>query len=238
MTAPLADSNSLPADGEVARYRAVSAWAIAALLLGLLSPLAFVGPVLWSLPLLCIAVALVAMWKISASAGELVGWSLALLGLLLALLFGLAAPAHTLTRQYWLESRAEAFADEYIELLRQGRPFAAYQLMLYPTLRKPLNTELPADYDKDPRAKQKYERFLQAEPALTLLAQRDRANFQRLSCQLLSSDDESDRVALRYRISPPQTGAAPVVIQLTVLRFLDGKTGREQWRIKSADVVE
>ncbi len=150
----------------------------------------------------------------------------------------LGCAAHTLTRHYWLETRAEAFANEYIELLRQGRPFAAYQLMLYPTLRKPLNAESPADYDKDPKAKQKYESFLRAEPALTLLAQRDRANIQQVYSQTLSSDDDSDRVAVRYRISPPQTGAAPVVVQLTVLRFLDGKTDREQWRIKSADVVE
>ena len=211
MSTPLADSNALPVDGEETKYRAVSAWAVMVLVLGILSPLAFVGPVLWVAPLLCIVAALIAMWKISSSAGELVGWNIALLGLLLAVLFGLAAPVHTLTRHYWLETRAEVIAKEFIDFLRQGRPQAAFQLTLLPRMRKPLDADLSAQIDKDAKARQKYDDFLRVEPAPTLLAQRDQAQVERLGSHILSSDETNDRIAVRYRISRQTIGAAPMV---------------------------
>lgn len=239
MPAPLADSNSLPADGDVARYHAVTPWAVAALVLGLLSPLAFVGPLLWLLPLFCLVVALVAFWKIASSAGELVGWNIALLGLLLALLFGLAAPVRTLTRQYWIESRAELFARRFIDLLQQGRTYAAYQLTLSPSLRKPLDVDLSEEYAKDPRAQQRYENFLRLEPVKTLSAQRDQASVEQLEMAGIASDEDYDQVAVRYRISHQQSGATvPLVVQLTVMRSVDGRTGREQWTIRPSNVVE
>ncbi len=238
MSAPLADSNALPADRDAAQYRAVSAWAVTALVLGILSPLAFVGPVLWLVPLLCVVAALIAMWKISSSAGDLVGWNIALLGLLLAILFGLAAPVHTLTRQYWLETRAEVIAQEFIDFLRQGRPQAAFQLTLLPRSRKPLDADLSAEIDKDAKTRQKYDSFLGFEPAPALLAQREQARVERLGSRVLSSDEDSDRIVVRYRISRQTSGTAPMVIQLRLLRFIDAKTGREQWRVESSDTVE
>ena len=170
MSAPLTDSHSQAADGDAARYHAVSKWAVAALLLGLLSPLALVGPVLWLVPLLGIVIALSAMRKISTSAGELVGWNLAFLGLLLAILFGVAAPVHTLTRHHWIEIRAEEFADQFLDLLLNGRTQAAFQLSLAPGRRKPLDYDLSEEFKKNPKAQQKYDEFMQREPARTLFA--------------------------------------------------------------------
>ncbi len=117
--------------GDIA-YRAISGWAIAALVLGLLSGVALVGPVLWSVPLAALLAAGIAMWRISRSGGELVGWNLAVLGLLLAIVFGVAAPTRIAVRRHWLETRGRIFADEFIELLKEGKGFGAYQLLQPP----------------------------------------------------------------------------------------------------------
>jgi hypothetical protein len=238
MSVPLTDSNSQPADGEVSRYHSVSPWAICAFVLGLLSPLALVGPLLWLLPISCAVVALIAMRKISSSGGELVGWNIALMGLLLAMLFGITAPVHTLTRHYWLETRAEAFANQFTDLLQEGRAFAAYQLTLDPRLRKPLEVDLSAEYAKDTNAQKKFDDFSQREPAKILLAQRSQATVEQLQSKWLSSDEDSDRVAVRYRIAHQENGSTvPLEIQLTLSRFLDGKTGGELWRISSSEIL-
>lgn len=239
MSVPLDDSNSLPVDGDAARYHAVCPWAVLALLLGILSPLAFVGPLLWLLPWFCIVVALLAIWKISSSAGALAGWNVALLGLLLALLFGIAAPTRTLTRHYWLETRAEHFANKFIDLLQRGQAYAAYQLTLHPTFRKPLDDDGSAENSKNPMAQEAYERFLQLEPPKTLLAQRDQAKVEELESTWFNTDENGDNVAVRFQITRRENAAkVPLVVQLTLLRFLDPKTDREKWMIRSADVVQ
>jgi hypothetical protein len=75
-------------DDRTIDYRGVSGLAIAALVLGLLSPVAFVAPLLWSVPIFAIGFAWAAMHRIKAGGGELVGGNMALLGLLLAVLSG------------------------------------------------------------------------------------------------------------------------------------------------------
>src|SRR5215470_18782103 len=92
-------------DRDVVEYGRISGWAVAALLLGFLSGAALVGPLLWAIPVLGIVVAWIGMRNIKASAGQLSGWHLALLGLLLSVFFGIAGPARTVTRRYVLEQR-------------------------------------------------------------------------------------------------------------------------------------
>src|SRR5262249_6565689 len=112
----MSTAKEMPAKDDVA-YRAISGWAIAALVLGSLSGVALVGPVLWSVPLAAVLAAGIAMWRINRSSGELVGWNLAVLGMLLAVVFGAAAPTRIAVRRHWLETRGGVFADEFIELL-------------------------------------------------------------------------------------------------------------------------
>src|SRR4051812_42983597 len=92
-------------DRDLVEYRSLSPWAVAAVLLGVLSATAVIGPLLWFIPVTAVMVSLTALWKISASQGQRLGRGAALLGLMLAIFFGLAGPARTLSRQYWLETR-------------------------------------------------------------------------------------------------------------------------------------
>src|SRR5436853_7787623 len=91
----------------VAGYNVVSGWAVAAVIVGILSATALINPLLWLVPAVGIGIAVIAMWRISRSRGELTGWNMALLGLLLSLMFGAAGPGRTISRRIWLPSSAE-----------------------------------------------------------------------------------------------------------------------------------
>ncbi len=109
-------------------YRAPSMWGPVALLLGIISAVAVIGPLLWILPVTAAIFAVVALWRIRASGGQLLGRGMAVLGLVLAIFFGMAGPARTLSREYWLETRADRFAHGFIEVLENGKKYEAHQL--------------------------------------------------------------------------------------------------------------
>src|SRR5262245_18173304 len=106
-------------DRYVVEYHRVSGWAIVSVAFGLLSAAALVGPILWILPAAGIAVSLIALWRISASQGQLSGYGVALLGLILAIFFGAAGPARTISHSLWLETRAQRFSRGLIEQLQR-----------------------------------------------------------------------------------------------------------------------
>ena len=76
---------------ELGQYQAISPSAVFSLILGLLSPLALMWPVLLLLPLFAIVWAWVAKSKINSSGGSITGTTIAHLGIALALVFGIAA---------------------------------------------------------------------------------------------------------------------------------------------------
>lgn len=75
---------------ELGQYQAVSLSAVFALLLGLISPLAFLSPILVMIPVLGTIVSLVALSKLRVAGGGLIGARLARIGLILAIVFGVA----------------------------------------------------------------------------------------------------------------------------------------------------
>jgi hypothetical protein len=219
-----------PPDDRTIEYRGVSGLAIAALVLGLLSPVAFVAPLLWSAPIFAIGFAWAAMHRIKAGGGELAGWNLALLGLLLAVLCGVAAPVHYATRHIWLETRAEAVAGKFVELLCADRPYAAYQLMLAPASRKPLDDAKPPEKWTDDREQKKYESFLGDEPVKLLRGAKKDA-IEPAGARWLGSDEDVDSISVRYQVRADN--GAPATIHIRLARFAIHATGQEQWRITS-----
>ncbi len=88
---PKMKSTSSYSADELGQYRAMSSSAILALLLGLVSPIAFFSPVLVVVPLLGGGMALIALSKTSNPANCLSGAKLAYAGLVLAIIFGVAS---------------------------------------------------------------------------------------------------------------------------------------------------
>ncbi|HEV3138593.1 MAG TPA: hypothetical protein VGZ26_11830, partial [Pirellulales bacterium] len=88
------DQFAPPADPE-RDYKVVERWAVGGLLLGFLSPLTLIAPILWLVPLLGLAANAVALRRIKHDA-NLVGRTAALLGLALSIAFTIAPVAQYL----------------------------------------------------------------------------------------------------------------------------------------------
>ena len=77
-------------DPDLAEYRPVSGWGVAALLVGLVSAAASAHPLLWCLPLAGVVVSLIALRRIARSEIKLLGRKAALIGLAFSLIYGIA----------------------------------------------------------------------------------------------------------------------------------------------------
>jgi hypothetical protein len=223
---------SVETDLDCDAYRAVSGWAIAALLLGLASASAVAGPVLLVVPLAAIAVALVAMRRIGTSEGGLIGRNVALLGLLLAVLFAVAGTTRTLTRQIWLQQRGQRFAEGFVQLLQQNKPHAAHQLTVEPGLRKPMGENLEMAYINDPETMQDYQTFVERPQIKTLLDLGQRAKVEPVTARLVGSEGARDYVEVRFLAA---TGGQErlTTIKFVAMRMAARTSDGEQWQIVS-----
>lgn len=138
----MADSAPLesldPAKSEI-DYQAVEPWAIAGLILGLLSPLALISPVLWLVPILGLASAGVALVRIRRDGRP--GRAPALVGLALSTFFIVVPMTRNLSAQLLLAQQARPVADQFFEYLRQGDPERALLLEYTPDFRARLGDE-------------------------------------------------------------------------------------------------
>jgi hypothetical protein len=219
-------------DREILEYGPYSGWAFAALALGVLSAAALGGPTLWFIPVLALLVALVAMYKIKTSQRQLSGWHLAVLGLLLAVFFGIAGPTRTISRRYYLDARAARFAARFIELLQQNQTLAAFQLTQAVGLRKPLAAGQTAPSLKDTSATAEYAEFLKLATVKSLLDAGAQAKVEFLSAVLVGGSDSRDDVRVFYHIQLPSEGASKsITVFMDVQRTLSYNNHVEQWHI-------
>lgn len=105
------NSNDVYNADELGPYQAISLMSVLALLLGLISSSAtFLSPMLLVVPLLAVAVALLALAKINAPNSGLSGARLARAGLALAILFGVASCARLAVSNLLENRQAEDIA--------------------------------------------------------------------------------------------------------------------------------
>ncbi|HEY2883005.1 MAG TPA: hypothetical protein VGJ15_11240 [Pirellulales bacterium] len=219
-------------DRDVIEYHRLCAWSPVALVLGIVSGAAIIGPMLWFIPAAGIVAGLVALKKISASQGQVSGWNVAVLGLAMSLFFGVAGPARTLSRQYWLATRAEIVAHEFVDDLVNNKPFAAHQLTRPAGNRLPNGAAPPEPYAKDEHGKKDYDAFLATAPVKALLADGPHAKIDWQSCSFVGTDDHGDYLDVHYRISfPGVAGGQSMEVHSVVERSLAYDTQAEQWRI-------
>lgn len=121
------EPSDLTADG--AKYSQVSGAAIIALLLGLASLLAFVGPLFFVFPVAAVGVALVALANIRRSEGTLAGALLARIAIALALGCVAASLVRGSVRDTLMQRQAVEAAKQWLELLAAGRIPEARALM-------------------------------------------------------------------------------------------------------------
>jgi hypothetical protein len=111
------------------RYSQVSPAAVFALLLGLTSPLAFIGPPFFIFPALAVGVGLLALGKIRRSDGALTGETLARVAIALGLGCLAGALVRTSVRDTLMQRQAVAAAQRWLGLLADGRIPEAKELL-------------------------------------------------------------------------------------------------------------
>jgi hypothetical protein len=109
-------------------YRSLSVLALVTLVVGLASPLAFTAPIALAIPLLGIALALVALRRIATSEGLLAGRGLAIIGLAFSIASLLAVLSFGQATRFLLVRQAEEFARGWLETVLSGDTRRAFSL--------------------------------------------------------------------------------------------------------------
>lgn len=162
---------------QLASYRTISVAAILSLVFGATSALALAHWLLWVLPLVAIVLALVALRQIQAEDSNLTGRNLAILGILLALVFGVWAPSRLISRQNHLYRTARQYSDEWLELIRIGKVQEAHQLTLHETQRQAPGGSLASYYEARQDDKDALKGFLDRKVTKKLIALGDKATY-------------------------------------------------------------
>ena len=232
-------------DPDVAEYRPLSGAAVVGLILGLLSPVAFVDPVAWSIPLAGIPVSAYAILHIRRNATILIGRKAALAGLWLSLCFAAAAPADRLYYRYRIRQEAKQYAALWFELLAEGRPEMAYQFSVDQKKRQPLDDNLWEYYCDNPTVRLALDHYVapakegeKPQPVRTLLALGKSAKVQYLDALNQASEEGMDILYLRYAVTYEEAGANKtflLVVQLLRRKPDDGPTF---WKIQGCAGIE
>jgi hypothetical protein len=218
-------------------YHSVSALAIIALMVGLLSPLAFAHELWWALPIAGIALSIVAIVRIDRSEGMLAGRWAAVLGLAISLFCGAAAITQASTRRMWLAYRAERMAERFVALLREGKSREAHQLWTRPQLRLLPDGDLAELYKANLTLTKDFEGFLDREVIRDFLSLTDEAEVQHLSTRLTFSDAHRDYLMVFYRLhGPTKTGQIDKEIKF-VIEHAEDEDGKGRWRVYSDEPV-
>jgi hypothetical protein len=183
----------------VAGYRGISVLAIIALLLGVASALALAHPLLWVLPPATLVVGALALRAIHAEGSTVTGRKFAILGMLLAMVFGAWAPAKILTRQAKVYAQARVFAEQWLELVRSGDLHQAHQLSMMEIERQKPGTDLETFYRESDVGKGQFKVFFEEKPAKTLAELGDKATYEYLGGDGISPKEHTtEHVALLY----------------------------------------
>ena len=218
-------------DVQIDEYRAISSSAMAALVLGLLAPLAVLDPLLWSLPALGLFCSLFALRRIARNAPALLGRKAALAGLALSVFFLAAVPADWFVYRRLVRAEARGFATAWFELLAGQQPHKANQLTVHPEFRQPLDEKLWAFYGEGPRWRTKLEEYV-AEPLVrTLLALGQKAQVRYYKTGDQRHDAEKDHLAQFYAVTYDDSGEKKTFFVGVELQRHKLESGQANWQV-------
>lgn len=228
----------LDVEEPIESYRAICIAAVVGLILGLLSILALIHPLLWLVPLAGIATDWLALKHITMASPPLLGRKAVLVGMTLSLIFGIAAPV-----QYWIYRRAlraDAIevAEEWFTALRENRPDYAMRLTRNPTSKaaraKP-PSPLPT-MGEDALAPVRKE--TQEQPAELLLKLGKRAHVRLYQHDEVWFDESAQGARDTYVVTvEDKTGPVSFFVKLGCSRSQDLSTGDWQWQITRHEFV-
>jgi len=209
-------------------YRDVSRAAVAALLLGLASPLVLASPLLAIVPLGAICLSVVALRGIWASEGQLVGRWPAVIGLCLATFSLGVGLSWTLSRQAHVQTQATKFADQWLALLASGNQQQAHQLKLSQRERVTDPQALDSYYKARVEASKDLQQMATSDALATFILQGRSVAFRRRGIASQQHAGQKDQVVLEYEYD--RVKMEPQHLWITVEREL-AEEGSADWRI-------
>jgi hypothetical protein len=214
----------------VTEYKPLSGLAVTGLVFGLLSPLAFVGPVLYIFGIAGVVLSVAALVRIGTDSPAITGRKLALVGLVLSTLCISIAPSHRLVTRYLLRNEARQLASAWFRFLGDDQPHKAHQLSKPFQDRRVLDDQLWDAYAENDKLAEQLRYFIiskVAVRALLVLGDGARIRFYETHFQGLESGNE--RVDLLYAVSFEDDGQEKTFfVVLNMIRVADG---RASWRV-------
>ncbi|HUT13431.1 MAG TPA: hypothetical protein VMY42_23285 [Thermoguttaceae bacterium] len=227
---PFAD----PRDTEIARYRTLSAPAVVGFILGLISPLAAVDPLLCAVPMVGAVFSGLALWRIKRNASVLVGGRLALVGLTLSVFFGTAAMADRLAFRALLHREARACAARWCDFLLQDQPRDAHQLTLLPKRRLAPGETLDDFYREGSNWRNDLDEYVAKAIVAELLELGRQARVDYAGIRYENSTADYDFLLLHYTLRRDGAGAETTHFEVAVRREKSA-AGPSDWRISNVD---
>ena len=225
----------MEATSDIVGYRPVSRLAVAACLAGVLSSLALTTPMLWAVPLVGVALAVVGLADVNRPGAEKAGHSLALAGLALSVGFGCQAVAATVVSGWITRSRVESVVHAWLDAVRDGR-LAEAQSMLDPGLlprRGDRGAPLPPDHDHqhDHEHDHDDEPMIATLPAVAAAIACGASASRQVRCT--GRDEETgEKWLARVRLDPcGDRGPLTLRLELFPAEAIEGKKRVERWRI-------
>jgi hypothetical protein len=223
-------------DAEFAAYRPLAVQGVVGFLFGLLSPLALVNTAFWLLPVIGLSLSWWALRRIHRGEAATTGRRLARIGLVLSLLFLVAAPTDWLVYRRMVRNEARQFCTLWFGYLAAGKPQKALQLTVPPQMRQPLGENLWAYYRNEARARMGLENYVQSPLVRTLLAlgsSRAMVRFYETTGQSqLGNDDVVDSVfAVTYE-DEGEKRSFFVSLKAARMKLADGSA---DWRLLTTD---
>jgi hypothetical protein len=152
-------------DAELSTYRPVTWEAVLGLIVGLASPLALVDWFLWAVPAVGLLLSWRALRRIARDPSALAGRKMALVGLILSLGFGAAAPSDWLVYRWNACREARGFAEAFFRYIAQDEPQKAFQFLLPGAQRQPLDNQLWGFYNHNEKMRKGLEGFVRPSTA-------------------------------------------------------------------------
>jgi hypothetical protein len=208
------------------------------MVLGVLSTTSYIHPFFWTLAVVGVLLSAAALRRI-AVAPTMVGRRAAWAGLVLSLLFGSSAIAHTALKPVRVRGDARQFASEWFSALRLGQHAEAHQMTLVHWRR--LDSERPVDwlYGESPVLKRALEKYLAQEPARTLAALGERAEVRFVRNERFKVTLDDYTVDDVYEVSAGDPGPPAVRLLKIALRSRPNLLTKQWgWEIREAKWLE
>lgn len=228
-----------PADvnGDESDYRRVTPWALAAFLTGLLSVLAFIGPLLWLVPVAAVAFGVLALRAIQSQPESFTGRKLAITGMALATILLSSILAHNYAHNRMITGYGRVYGERWMRMLAAKRFDEAYQLRQSHQNRPSEGTNLTDLYMSGP-IKEFFEAFTREDLPKRLSELGDDADYTFLSSPYVTRENLTmDVIGLRYRVDSKSGSKKPFVAELELAREYFSGTGEGRWHVRRAVLV-